>query len=183
MTRRPVPTKQLAEKWRQPSEADNIKICQICNRELVEPRTLPCMHSFCEECLYVLLKCYETHNKLDRTFLCPTCRVRTPCHILGNIHRDWLTMFPKKSVIDTMKEAKVVVDEMCHPCSRTWTVTPATKFCVNCQEYMCESCDNGHMTNNVTKKHKIVEYEVKKMKNTPVANISKFQCKLHNSLR
>ncbi|KAL4226535.1 E3 ubiquitin-protein ligase trim56 [Mactra antiquata] len=183
MARRPIPTKKLAEKWRRPSVADDVKICTICNSELIEPRTLPCMHSFCEECIFVLLRCYEAQKKLDRTFLCPTCRVRTPCHILGKMHHDWLTMFPKKSAIDKMKEAITVVEEMCHPCSKTWTVTQAIKFCVDCQEYLCETCGGDHVTNAGTKTHNTVEYEVKKMKNTPIANISKFQCKIHSSLR
>lgn len=183
MSRRPAPTKRLAEKWRRPSVSDDITICDICNRELVEPRTLPCMHSFCEECLFVLLRCYESQKKLDRTFLCPTCNVRTPCHILGKVTFDWLRMFPRKQDIDKMKEAILVVEEMCHTCSMSWKVTPATKFCVDCQEYMCSGCDAEHAANSQCKSHKVVDYEVKQMKNTPVANISKFQCKTHKSLR
>jgi hypothetical protein len=109
--------------------------------------------------------------------------VRTPCHILGTVSIDWLRMFPRKQDIDKMKEAILVVEEMCHACSMSWKVTPATTFCVDCQEYMCPACDTDHKANFKSKLHKIVDYEVKEMKNTPVSNISKFQCKIHNSLR
>ncbi|XP_053377909.1 uncharacterized protein LOC123528709 [Mercenaria mercenaria] len=183
MSRYTAPTKKLAEKWRRPSVSDDITVCNICNNNLKEPRTLPCMHSFCEECLFVLLKCYETQKKLDRTFFCPTCKVRTPCHILGKVSVDWLRMFPKKHVIDKMKEAILVVEEMCQPCSTSWKVIPATTFCVECREYMCAACTVDHKANGKSKLHKVVDYEVKEMKNTPVSNISKFQCKQHSSLR
>jgi hypothetical protein len=178
-----APTKKLAEKWRRPSVSDDVSVCKICNNDFVEPRTLPCMHSFCQECLLVLLKSYEQQKKLDRTFFCPTCNVRTPCHVLGKVTADWLRMFPRKHVLDKLKEAILVVEEMCHPCSKSWKITPAIKFCTECQEYMCMACNEDHKSNIQYKQQKIVDYEVKEMKNTPVSNISKFQCKQHKSLR
>ncbi|WAR24976.1 TRI56-like protein [Mya arenaria] len=178
-----APTKKLAEKWRRPSVSDDVTTCKICSRNLVEPRTLPCMHSFCEECILVLLQCYENQNKLDRTFNCPTCRVRTPCHVLGKVSRHWIKMFPRKQILDSMKEAILVVEEMCNPCSMTWKITPASAFCTECHVYTCAACQIDHKNNPQTKHHHMANYVVKEMKNVPVANISKFNCKQHKNLR
>lgn len=108
-----APTKKLAEKWRRPSDEDDVITCKICNNDLVTPRTLPCMHSFCEMCLLELLLTFERLKKLDRTFTCPTCQFRVPCHMLGRVSKNWLKMFPKKESIDKMKEAVVLVEEIC----------------------------------------------------------------------
>ena len=108
------PSKKLSEKWRYNKEDDvTLQECQICRRHLVVPRTLPCLHTFCEGCILVLLQGYEHREKLDRTFKCPTCRVRVPCHILGAVSADWLRMFPEARVINKMKKAVRIVEEIC----------------------------------------------------------------------
>lgn len=108
-----VPTKRLAEKWRRSLAVDDVTLCKICDREFDKPRTLPCLHSFCEDCLLVLLQSYERQKKLDRTFKCPTCKIRIPCHVISEVSRQWLSMFPEKETIDNMKEATIVVEEIC----------------------------------------------------------------------
>ena len=30
---------------------DNFLTCQLCGRDFDRPKTLPCMHSFCQDCL------------------------------------------------------------------------------------------------------------------------------------
>ena len=72
---------KIFEKWRRRSVADEITVCWICDRDLMRPRTLPCMHSFCEDCLLVLLQTYERKGKLDRSFRCPQCKALVPYYI------------------------------------------------------------------------------------------------------
>lgn len=78
---------KIFEKWRRRSVADEIIVCWICNRDLVGPRTLPCLHSFCEECILVLLKTYERRGKLERTFRCPQCKTLVPNYIPEKVSR------------------------------------------------------------------------------------------------
>ena len=54
---------------RQVSETVN---CPICLEELKDPRSLPCLHSFCFQCLQGL---YEDKNPGDDVS-CPVCRKR-----------------------------------------------------------------------------------------------------------
>ena len=72
---------KIVDKWRRRSVADEVSICWICGLDLVEPRTLPCLHSFCSDCLLVFLQTYETKGRLDRIFRCPQCKTLVPNYI------------------------------------------------------------------------------------------------------
>ena len=46
-------------------------LCKICLDDLKYPKTLPCLHTFCAQCLHY----YIEHNNIDgRKFTCPVCR-------------------------------------------------------------------------------------------------------------
>ena len=92
-------------------------------------------------------------------------------------------MFPTKRSIDNMKDAVNLIEEMCKPCSEKWKIIAATKFCVECQIFLCLSCEADHKAIKENKGHKIVNYELNSLKHTPVANISKFHCRHHKNLR
>ena len=97
--------------------------------------------------------------------------------------KEWLRMFPTKRSIDNMKDAVNLIEEMCKPCSEKWKIIPAIKFCVDCQKFYCGACEQDHRGLKENKKHKIVNYELKELKNTPASNISKFHCLQHKNLR
>ena len=78
---------KIFEKWRRRSVADEITVCWICNRDLASPRSLLCLHSFCEECILVLLKTYERRGKLERAFRCPQCKTLVPNYIPEKVSR------------------------------------------------------------------------------------------------
>lgn len=46
--------------------------CSICLNSFQIPKALPCLHTFCQDCL----QCYinKTFNQYDKSFLCPLCR-------------------------------------------------------------------------------------------------------------
>ena len=48
--------------------------CPICLEHYTNPKTLPCLHSFCQKCIEVL----PLEKKNETYYLsCPTCRHRT----------------------------------------------------------------------------------------------------------
>jgi len=50
--------------------ATNVKTCSICQDEIVDPRPLPCIHSFCLDCLG-----QHCRGKLPGDDMpCPECR-------------------------------------------------------------------------------------------------------------
>lgn len=83
--------------------------------------------------------------------------------------------------MDNMKDAVNLIEEMCKPCSEKWKIVPASKFCVDCAVFYCVKCESDHKTAN--KRHKVVDYELKQLKNTPASNVSVFKCPQHKHLR
>ena len=49
----------------------------------------------------------------------------------------------------------VIVDHVCGPCKSEGSEKEATKYCYDCQEYLCDSCLNHHRKLPITKNHKI----------------------------
>ena len=83
---------KIFEKWRRRSVADEVTECWICNGELVKPRSLPCMHSFCEGCLLALLQTYERKGQLERAFRCPRCKAIVPYYIPEKVKHTMLNL-------------------------------------------------------------------------------------------
>ena len=44
-------------------------ICGVCSKSYNDPRTLPCLHSFCQQCLYHEIE----KSGSQQEFKCPTC--------------------------------------------------------------------------------------------------------------
>ena len=103
--------------------------------------------------------------------------------LLHQVSPTWLRMFPLKRSIDNMKDAVNLIEEMCKPCSEKWKIVPATKFCVDCQNFLCLQCETDHKAVKENSRHKIVAYELKELKTTPASNVSKFNCPQHKNLR
>ena len=54
--------------------SDDLLLCEICNRQFIEPKSLPCRHTFCKSCLLTAVSSSSSENN-DRSLLkCPTCK-------------------------------------------------------------------------------------------------------------
>ena len=51
--------------------------CTICGNMFTEPRTIPCLHTFCKQCI-------ESSLSVTKNLAyCPICRITLPCEILS----------------------------------------------------------------------------------------------------
>ena len=113
--------------------------CAICLDLYTNPKSLPCLHSFCQQCLEGL----PLDPQGDNYFIsCPTCRYRTQLP-----KSKGAADFPTAFQINNFKEVHNLLMKVsgqqqvtCKNC----TTTNAIGYCKECGEFLCQECIDGH---------------------------------------
>ena len=113
--------------------------CAICLDLYTNPKTLPCLHSFCQQCLEGLL----LDPQGDNYFIsCPTCR-----HCTQLPQPTGAADFPAAFHINNLKEVYNLMIKVsghqqvtCDNC----TTTNATGYCKECAKFLCQECIDVH---------------------------------------
>jgi len=131
--------------------------CCICNESFTDARVLPCIHTFCLNCL---MNCGKDKRPGDR-MPCPLCRKEftIPADGLSRIQKNF---FMKKLVsarkLSAGEEAGHI---LCDACSSDETrrseAKPATKHCFQCQRNYCDQCSQSHGKTKAIASHATVE--------------------------
>ena len=116
-----------------------IATCSICLEDFKDPRSLPCVHSFCLQCLQGHCK----DNLPSDDILCPLCRQKF------QIPQDGLQALPLNFFLQNLIEARDIQKkkpgiESCEACSVGQYDEPATVYCVDCSQKLCERCSLPH---------------------------------------
>ncbi|XP_060068022.1 uncharacterized protein LOC132548217 [Ylistrum balloti] len=145
--------------------------CPICLETLERPKALPCLHTFCYDCLESFIKeKAERHLMLPfKSFPCPICRRDTSPLDPTKPYKDWTHQFPTNNIMLQLIEIgkspqnpKVSAMESHKPKSvpQKKRKTPENKYCGNCQIFnrktvsadlrceqcsvnLCEACDSA----------------------------------------
>ncbi|XP_035675219.1 tripartite motif-containing protein 2-like [Branchiostoma floridae] len=136
---------------------DEFLVCQVCLEDFKQPKMLPCLHTFCQPCLEKLLAT-ELVGKLD----CPTCRqdVSLPQNgvqglksnfLVGKL-RDILQQQPQQQPKGETSEAR----EDGVPCTVCEAGNSAEFYCVECTDYLCQTCNKVHSGLKMSRAHKVV---------------------------
>lgn len=84
--------------------------CPVCMELLTDPRALPCMHTFCVQCLHSHITSVCT-SRIQRGFDCPVCRANTKPPLRGLHPNSWAENFPLnfplKGIIDELVRSDV----------------------------------------------------------------------------
>ncbi|XP_069142158.1 uncharacterized protein [Argopecten irradians] len=122
--------------------------CPICLEQLRHPKSLPCLHSFCKECLasYIV---NESSGKMASasSFSCPVCRRDTEPLNQSEDKQRWAEQFPTNNLavemIQHLQNTSMLI--MCKPCEKKGNMNiPAKFWCEQTKYYFCESCKVGH---------------------------------------
>ncbi|CAH1802968.1 unnamed protein product, partial [Owenia fusiformis] len=113
--------------------------CKVCFGILDDPKTLPCMHTYCLKCLDKLVLRKEEEWSVE----CPECR---KVHILpdGGL-RAFKSSYTMNTLVDIFQSMDVGTQPQCSVCkdSNIHDVNAQSK-CLQCDKNMCENCEHFH---------------------------------------
>ena len=112
--------------------------CPVCLDHYTNPKTLPCLHSFCQDCLEGL----PLDKKNETYYLsCPTCRHCT------ELPEEGAGAFPVAFTLNNLKEIYSLMKKVADPQQVTCdncTTANATGYCKDCSKFMCADCISMH---------------------------------------
>ena len=126
--------------------------CPLCLETVKDPKTLPCLHSFC-------LRCIDKHagyakRKLEATIKCPVCQACFQIPEGDTFGGGLPTSFHLNRLVDLLalrddsEEA-----QRCNSCEENNT---ATCYCFVCQNFLCKDCFDAHQRLKATRGHRNV---------------------------
>ncbi|KYO22061.1 tripartite motif-containing protein 66 isoform B [Alligator mississippiensis] len=133
--------------WTRKMESfDLLRNCLVCKWELKgrDPRLLPCLHSFCKDCLPDLIQGYrytptEKEILYEGILSCPVCK--QPCFAKDVAENYFLKDFPTAN------------PAMARSCSVCKEKRPAHSLCTTCNKWLCSSCTEEHRHGKETGDH------------------------------
>ena len=139
----------VEKEWQQIEEEIT---CSICGDLFTDPKTIPCLHTFCKQCIE---KSIESNKKMASIVCCPLCR--TP------LSRDDISSVPTNFTINRLveifgkrKEAGNSLQIKCGNCENR---SPTITWCVQCETSLCQHCNDVHKMWKDFKSHKTVAVE------------------------
>ncbi|XP_078684176.1 uncharacterized protein LOC144917747 [Branchiostoma floridae x Branchiostoma belcheri] len=135
--------------------ADEFLVCQVCLEDFRQPKMLPCLHTFCQPCLEKVLAA-EPIGKLD----CPTCRqdVPLPRNGVQGLKSNFL-VGKLRDILQQQQQPAGKTSEAREdgvPCTVCEVGNSAQFYCVECTEYLCQTCNKTHRRFKSTKSHRVV---------------------------
>ncbi|XP_068675722.1 E3 ubiquitin-protein ligase TRIM71-like [Montipora foliosa] len=125
--------------------------CPLCIETVKNPKTLPCLHSFCLECL-------DRHTNFARrqlkaTIKCPVCQTSFQIPETDTFE-NLPSSFHLNRLVDVLAlEDGSVQSQRCNSCDENNT---ATCYCFVCQDFLCASCFEAHQRLKATRGHRNV---------------------------
>ena len=123
--------------------------CPVCQDILRDPRYLPCLHSFCLNCLIY----WHRASGGEVNLRCPKCQGRSRVPASGDL-KDLPTSFFLSGFIDALaiKES----DKTQVTCGNCDKKSSKTSYCFECCNFYCDECLIGHNIIRSYKDHRVL---------------------------
>ena len=130
-----------------------------CSNLFKDPRMLPCLHTFCLQCL----KKESEIQGAKEALKCPKCNEKAALPE-GGVEKFPLDL-RKAHEADIARYGEKLEKgkEPCEVCVRSDS-GPAIAFCVNCCEFLCKVCKEHHRSARKSQKHDVVTIDEKSKK-------------------
>ena len=117
--------------------------CSVCFNmfEGRDPRSLPCLHSFCNVCIQGVLEAARKVIKKTNDIACPICQI--PVTIPGGIVSKLPAYFLSRQ-IQTIIEQMKKKHGICKACKTTKHQSEVVTYCFQCTVAMCSKCKSKH---------------------------------------
>ena len=160
--------------------------CCICHEYFIKPKTLPCMHTFCAECLEKAISLAikpppRPQEEEQQTacnpappspqVLCPTCR--EPAQLPDGGVSKLKTNYPLANLVEA-------IVRYCQMCTEREI---ACNHCTDCKAYLCDFCSKYHNRSVEYKGHTLVPQNI--VAPSPTSSLTSITpqpdiCKLHS---
>ena len=124
--------------------------CSVCLDRLKDPKLLPCLHTYCKECLQGIIRKSKDKSNIQ----CPQCR------FIYAVPSGGVNEFPSDMVLanalefHSLKEKEKSAQPI--PCNMCTEDDPATTYCPTCSKFLCEFCSKAHKRQVDYRDHKTV---------------------------
>ncbi|XP_067670524.1 uncharacterized protein [Haliotis asinina] len=122
-------------------------ICPLCRLEFLEPKMLPCCHTFCRMCIATECAVLRTDHYV---FWCPICYSESETYDITGF-----TLSPNIYItgLQEVKACRKVDKEYCLVCSVKRKKSSASYKCLDCGDKLCQACSKGHNSSTTTSNH------------------------------
>jgi tripartite motif-containing protein 56 len=142
---------------------DEFLVCKICLESYKNPKSLACLHTFCEECIENHISSESTYKKYSdyREFTCPLCRKRTQLPV-GGVKKlaDNFLVSSLSELVGRQRPSKFPFCDICKLLSGKHR--DATSKCLDCAKLLCANCVQLHRQTKVTSSHSLFDIETEK---------------------
>ena len=128
--------------------------CPLCLETVKDPKTLPCLHSFCLVCLDK--HAHYTRRLLRKAIKCPVCQASFQIP-----QEDTFGSLPASFHLNRLVDLLALTDggtesQQCGSCEENNT---ATHYCFECQSFLCTTCFKAHQRFKATRGHKNISVD------------------------
>ena len=136
------------------NDLDELVECPICLEHFTDPRSLPCLHSFCVQCLDQAQKAKESAFPTKKGYIeCPTCndKSKLPKGSVFKLSR-YFVAGKVTAVVRDLQNAQEQ-ENMMNICRRCRMKNNSVAYCFDCTMPMCGDCLLKHNQRTANEAH------------------------------
>ncbi|XP_022807091.1 E3 ubiquitin-protein ligase TRIM71-like [Stylophora pistillata] len=123
--------------------------CPVCGTIYTDPKQLPCLHSFCLQCLK---NWHRTSHGRD-TIRCPKCQVVSRIPDSGDL-KDLPTSFYLNGLIDVLAIKECKTSQV--GCGNCHKKSSESSYCFHCCMFWCKECLVAHNIIEANRDHRVL---------------------------